>query len=295
MDRRVNALVEAAEAMRQGDYEVDLRPGGGGDDLDRLGGALVGLAGTLERRVDELARLTRITGRVNRGLAVDKTLDYVFDTFRPAVPYDRIGFARIDTSDPDGAVARAEWARSDFPEIGLPIGYSAPLAGSSLEKVIQSGAPRVINDLAGYLEAKPDSDSTQRVVHEGVRASLTCPLVSAGRPVGFVFFSSREPYTYNDHHVDLCQQLTGQLALVLEKGRLIDELETLRKSWDAVSRIAQNGLGQAVSKAALTLGELLAGDHGTLDDVQRAALREAADAANKAATSVRRLLEATRV
>jgi len=290
----VNALVEAAEAMQRGDYEVDLRPEGAGDDLDRLGGALVGLAGTLEHRVDELARLARITGRVNRGLAVDKALDYVFDTFRPAVPYDRIGFARVDTSDPDGAIARAEWARSDFPEIGLPIGYSAPLAGSSLEKVIQSGAPRIINDLVAYLEAKPDSDATQRIVREGVRSSLTCPLVNDGRPVGFLFFSSREPYTYDDHHVDLCRQVAGQLALVVEKGRLIDELETLRQSWDTVSRIARNGLGDAVTRAAEALDALLAGVHGPLDDAQRAALHEAAEAANKAAASVQRLLDATR-
>lgn len=294
MDRRVNALVEAAEALQRGDYEVDLRPGGAGDDLDRLGGALVGLAGTLEHRVDELARLARITSRVNRGLAVDKTLDYVFETFRPAVPYDRIGFARVDSSDPDGAVARAEWARSDFPEIGLPIGYSAPLAGSSLEKVIQSGAPRIINDLVGYLEAKPDSDATQRVVKEGVRASLTCPLINAGHPVGFVFFSSRQAYTYDDHHVDLCQQVAGQLALVLEKGRLIDELESLRESWDALNRIAHNGLSAAVSKTTDTLSELLAGDHGTLSDRQREAVGEAANAAKQAASSVQRLLDAAR-
>lgn len=100
----------------------------------------------------------------------------------------------------------------------------ASLAGSTLQTIIQTGRPRIINDLRTYLEAKPRSQSTQLIVREGMRSSLTCPLIAQGRPIGFLFFSSDQPGTYSDVHVEFFQEIAGQLAVILEKGRLYSEL-----------------------------------------------------------------------
>jgi sigma-B regulation protein RsbU (phosphoserine phosphatase) len=62
------------------------------------------------------------------------------------------------------------------------------------------------------------------VVQEGMRSSLTCPLIVQGKPVGFVFFSSVDKGTYSNDHVAFFQQIAGQLATIVEKGRLYAEL-----------------------------------------------------------------------
>jgi hypothetical protein len=74
------------------------------------------------------------------------------------------------------------------------------------------------------LRHKPQSDPTRLIVAEGLRASLTCPLVANGVPVGFMFFSSTQPGVYADVHIDIFQSISGQLAVILEKGRLVTEL-----------------------------------------------------------------------
>src|SRR5690606_13066834 len=43
-------------------------------------------------------------------------------------------------------------------------------------------------------------------------------------PIGFMFFSSTQPYTYARAHVQLFQQISGQLAITLEKGRLVSKI-----------------------------------------------------------------------
>jgi hypothetical protein len=118
---------------------------------------------------------------VNSGLLLDQVLDYVFESFDPIIPYDRIGVTLLED---DGNVARAHWARSRASKIRLKNGYSAPMAGSSLRAIIETGEPRILNDLEAYLREHPGSVSTRTIVSEGMRSSLTCPLmVSASRSV----------------------------------------------------------------------------------------------------------------
>ena len=174
----------------------------------------------LRQREEELARLMQITERINRGLALEEILDFLYEEMRSAIPYDRVGLALID---PQRRTVISRWSRSDGTVL-LRQGYAARLRGSSLQQIVDTGQPRIINDLEAYLEEKPDSQSTMLIVDEGLRSSLTCPLIVQGRPVGFVFFSSTAKDTYRDVHVAFFQQIAGQLSTIVEKGRLYDEL-----------------------------------------------------------------------
>ena len=137
------------------------------------------------------------------------------------IPYDRIGVALLED---DGRTLRARWARAEYDDLRLGGGFAAPMAGSSLQRILETGEPRILNDLERYLEEHPGSYSTRLIVSEGIRASLTCPLQAEGRPIGFVFFSSRRAGAYVDAHVERYQRLAGQLALIVEKSRLYGEL-----------------------------------------------------------------------
>lgn len=216
----------------RGEYAVTL-PDLPADETGRLGSALLDLAGILAQRQREQCRLDRITQRINAGLMLDEILDNIYHDFRELIPYNRIGFALIED---DGQTVRACWARSDQPAVQLGQGYSAPLASSSLEAIMTSGQPRILNDLESYLGAKPGSEATRMIVGEGLRASLTCPLIANGAPVGFIFFSSIRPHIYEEAHVELFQRIAGHLAVIVEKGRLVSELAAQK---EAIER--QNG------------------------------------------------------
>jgi class 3 adenylate cyclase len=90
--------------------------------------------------------------------------------------------------------------------------------------VLETATPRILNDLEAHLRAHPDSEATRLVVEEGMRSSLTCPLVAMGKPVGFLFFSSRTPGAYADAHVETFLALSGQLSVILEKSRLYEQI-----------------------------------------------------------------------
>jgi signal transduction histidine kinase len=218
-DKRIPLYVEAIRRLSRSEY--DLAVPVGSDEIGRLGEALCDLARVLESRDREAQKLDQITTRINAGLLLDDILENVYYDFRGTVPYNRIGFSLIEN---DGQTVRARWAKTDQPEVKLTTGYVAPLEGSSLQTILATGRPRILNDLAEYLERKPDSESTRLIVAEGIRSSLTCPLVANGVPVGFMFFSSVQPNTYADVHVETFLRIAGQLSVIVEKGRLVSEL-----------------------------------------------------------------------
>jgi hypothetical protein len=192
------------------------------EQASRLGAALQDLAYSLDQRLLETEQLGRITTQINQGLLLDEILDGVFDSFQGVIPYNRIGFSLIGNG---GKSVVARWARSDLGALKLGAGYEAPLEGSSLLQILATGEPRIINDLEGYLTSKPLSGSTRLIVAEGLRSSLTCPLVVNGQPVGFIFFSSVLPGRYTLEHVSVFQSIAAQLSVIVEKGRMASDLD----------------------------------------------------------------------
>ena len=234
----VTSYRRATEALQRGQFDISI-PDNLPDDLAEIGEALKNLAAAMKLQSDQAKKLAEMSRRINEGLLLNDVLERVYESFFSLIPYDRIGFALLEKGS---QVVRAHWARSEAANIELPIGYSAELKGSSLEDVVLSRRPRILGDLEAYLEQHPESDSTRRIVAEGMRSSLTCPLLVKGQPVGFIFFSSMRPHAYTKDHQEFFLQIAGQLALTLERSRLYEDLlrmtEDLQKTKEALEHEA---------------------------------------------------------
>ena len=228
-DQRIAQYIQATEQLKQGQFDLEV-PTSPADDVGRLGQALYELAQVLERRYREVQKIEKITAQINAGVLLDDILEIVYRDFRELIPYNRIGLSLIEE---DGQTVRARWAKTDQANPAITGGYAAPLAGSSLEEIILTGQPRILNDLEDYLRYKPQSASTRAIVDEGLRSSLTCPLIANGVPIGFIFFSSVSAHTYSEAHIHTFQRVAEQLSIIVEKGRLISEIAAQKTAIEA--------------------------------------------------------------
>jgi len=108
------------------------------------------------------------------------------------------------------------------------------MAGSSLQRIIETGEPRILNDLSEYLADHPHSRSTRLIVEEGIKSSLTCPLIAMGQPIGFIFFSSREVAAYRSVHSDIFKLIAGQLSVVIERSHMYEQLVKEKEKSEAL-------------------------------------------------------------
>jgi len=170
---------------------------------------------------------------VSDSALLDVLCDVIFQSFRGVIPFDRLSVALLEGEPVE---VRLRWQRSILAGGGLPLGYSLPLSATTLGQLIRGGSPRIINDLQAYHELHPESLSTQMMVEQGVRSSLTCPLILRGQTAGFLFFSSCQHSTYLDAHVERFSRLAGQLAFIIEQIRLYEELDRERLRNDQLLR-----------------------------------------------------------
>lgn len=180
---------------------------------------------------------------------IEEVLDYIFDSCMECIPYVRIGWAEISE---DQDIVRARWARGKLPAL-LRRGFTAKLSGSSLYFVMQQRKPRVMDDLAKYLESRPHSRSTKLMLREGIRSSLTCPLFVGRKSLGFLFFSSHEPDVYSGDDCRFAMDVSRLLALRIAAAA--DETCTLREIAPLQSRAKYLPIDKLVP--GMVLGEPL--------------------------------------
>jgi PAS domain S-box-containing protein len=176
-----------------------------------------------------------ITHQINLGTPSDHIFDLIYERLAEFVPYDRVAVALADERRERLHITIAK----SNGKMVLGRGYSGVLAGSSLEPLLVKGAIRVINDLQEYLADHPDSESTRLIVKEGMRSSLTLPLLSSGRPVGVMFFSSRQTHAYRPEHEEFLRGIVGHMAILVERSRLQD---VLRERTEYLENILQNSV-----------------------------------------------------
>lgn len=218
-DTRIAQCIQAALQLKDGQYRIQV-PLGTSDLVAQLGTTLQELGQTLEaaRRIQQI---TDLTHSINEGLHLDEILERMYRDFHSIIPYNRISLSLIEEK---GSRLVTRWVQTDYQECRIKKGHSTPLRGSSLEKILATGHPRILNNLDQYLKGKPSSGVTRLVIEEGIRSSLACPLISGGVPIGFLFFDSCQPDAYAHVHVEIYQHIAEQLSVIVEKGRLVSEL-----------------------------------------------------------------------
>lgn len=241
----------------------------------------------LESKFNEIKILDTLTKKINKGLILEEVLNHVYESFRAIIPYDRIGVAFLVDN---GKTVEHKWTRTEAKEIKLENGYSIKLEETTLNNIVMEGKSRIIPNLKEYLRVRPQSDSTKRMVEEGMLSSLTCPLIALGKPIGFMFFSSFKVNAYSNVHVELFMQIAGELAVTVEKSRLYQELVRLNKLKNEFLGMAAHDLRNPNVLIRLYLNQLVESLEGIEED-QRIWITKIQNTSNSMMTMIDNFLD----
>src|SRR5438093_982527 len=189
-----------------------LPPGFGRD----LGRALAHLW-RQERRALRMTVLAEITRLLGSSESLDDVLSAFAERLGRLVDFDAAAVLLLDAE-------RGEFSVLDVTARTVPGGVARdlrlPLERTLLERVVATGAPVHVDDLAA---AWVPAASRATLGARGWRSALLVPLVTQGGVFGAVSLVAARPGAFDDDAVEGTAELAQPLASAIEQRRLIDE------------------------------------------------------------------------
>lgn len=223
--------------------------------------------------IAETTVLDHVNAKIAAGASLDDVMNFLFDTIHTVIPCDRLGLAFLED---DGRRVIAHWARATYEPLWLRGGFSQDLEGSSLQRILATGEPRIIADLEHYGGEHPGSISTHAILREGLRSSMTCPLcvddptassTTPHRAVGFLFLSSRQPNAYARRHVRLHLAIAERLSQAVEKTWRIERLYAANQAYFEILGFVSHELKSPLASMIMDIYSIENGTFGPVSDI----------------------------
>lgn len=167
--------------------------------------------------VDKLRMLLDITKTISRSLDLDEVLNLVMDTLGSLIPYDAAGIYLIEISPEDKSpyifkskVIRGYQISFELIEPRLKLGEGF------LGTVAQTGKPIISPDVS--------QDERYFAARELTRSEMLAPIISNDRVIGVFDLESDRFDAYSEDDLSILQLLTSQVAIIIEKVRLHEEV-----------------------------------------------------------------------
>ncbi|CAN5620480.1 MAG: PP2C family protein-serine/threonine phosphatase [Pyrinomonadaceae bacterium] len=167
--------------------------------------------------VDKLRLLLDITKTISRSLDLEEVLNLVMDTLGSVLPYDAAGIYLIEQTAEDGdpyifksKVIRGYEISFELIEPRLKLGEGF------LGRVAESGQAIISHDVS--------EDPRYFAARSRTRSEMIAPIVSNGEVIGVFDLESDRLNAYDEDDLSVLQLLTSQVAIIIEKVQLHDQL-----------------------------------------------------------------------
>lgn len=167
--------------------------------------------------IDKLRMLLDITKTISRSLDLDELLNLVMDTLGSLLPYDAAGIYLIDQGPDNDSpyIFKSKAIRGyeisfELMEPRLKLGEGFLGAAAQTGKAIIS--PDVSKD-PRYFAARGRT-----------RSEMVAPIISNDKVIGAFDLESDRLNAYTEDDLSVLQMLTSQVAIIIEKVRLHDQL-----------------------------------------------------------------------
>src|SRR5678809_621419 len=170
---------------------------------------------------DKLRMLLDITKKISRSLDLQEVLNLVMDTLDSLIPYDAAGIFVLQCVDPElvaqgeePCTFKAEAVRGyDIDELqDLHLKLGEGFIGS----VAVSGEPVISHDVR--------TDPVYVNARDRTRSEMVAPIISNDEVIGVFDLESDELNAYSDDDLDVLMLLASQVAIIIEKVMLHEQL-----------------------------------------------------------------------
>jgi len=168
--------------------------------------------------IDKLRMLLDITKTISRSLDLDEVLTLVMDTLGSLIPYDAAGIYLIESSIKN---AETHYIFKSKAIRGYRISFEMieprlRLGEGFIGYVAQTGKPLISSDVS--------QDARYFAARKRTRSEMVAPIISNDEVIGVFDLESDKLDAYDQDDLSVLQLLASQVAIIIEKVELHDQL-----------------------------------------------------------------------
>jgi GAF domain-containing protein len=183
-------------------------------------------------RVRREQTLREILTTVNASQDLAASLPEIEQHLRQLVPLDTLAMTLYTPGEPDYAIFASRSEEGGQPGQLVPQSARMPVKGTSSGWVITQGLPRLDADLG---QEKPFIED-EALASVGMASRLVLPLKLGEQVIGTLNLASAQPGMYTEEHISILLPVTEQMALALERARLLEGTRTALAEVEATQR-----------------------------------------------------------
>jgi len=179
-----------------------------------------------KRYIEQLKQINDIISMLNSGKNTDEIFSRLNLMLKKIIPFNRFALTTLHRDK----VSLSTKIVAIEEEIIVGEGLSYTIEDSFLAESYNTQKETNISDIESYLKNNPSSESAKILQSEGMKSTLVFPLIVNNMIRGFLFFSSKNIDSFNDDHITFLKSIVGQIALSIQRGELIFEIEQNAKN-----------------------------------------------------------------
>ncbi len=198
--------------------------------MEKKSNGMKGIASEIKGIFQGLFKTLELTTEINTTVDFDDFLQRIYDSFIDYIPYSYIGIALFNSEEKSKnkgyiigsyGVGRNETINKEMTDI---LGYEVSICKTSLGDIIETGQPRIINNLERHIKGKPLTGYNKILLRAGIKSSITLPLMVSESCIGFIFFSSDKKNVYKEEHTRFLRVLSSSISIAFQKNIYIEDL-----------------------------------------------------------------------
>jgi PAS domain S-box-containing protein len=193
---------------------------------------------TVQRSAQTLETLSAIERAVLSGKSPEEIGQAALQRIRRLIPCQRGSLILFDLERRQGRFLAAE---SDV-GLGPAAGTILALEDFSPSDTLSRGPTRYLEDIESATELPP---LLARLQKEGIRSTLSAPLLAEGKLIGELNLASVFPRAFRERDLKFIQEIATQLAVGLQNARLLEAEKKARETAD-ILRAASLALTQSL-------------------------------------------------
>ena len=166
---------------------------------------------------DKLRLLLDITKKISSSINIEEVLNLVMDTLGSLLPYDAAGIYLIEYGDDEGNpyIFKSKVIRGYEISFGL-IEPKLRMGEGLLGRVAQTGEAIISPDVS--------QDARYFAARKRTRSEMVAPIISNDGVIGAFDLESDHLNAYSEDDLAVLQMLTSQVAIIIEKERLHEQV-----------------------------------------------------------------------